>query len=229
MNGSLIDDPLYSDVVPLEALRVPTADLNLLFLTSSGMFFSAENTDPWFKATTHFTEVMLAGRNESNATAYRSDSPGSVMACLQRQQFCNLNLNGTRRCTDLAANADIGNEVMDVFPGESSFNRAAWFNQLWTTTPTLGHVAGSPLGLLARNGFQDGFQGPLPNYQWQLEVQNWFSIYLSSIQRAFVDAATGTGDTKLQPYVNRPNNTEEKQFCRSQVRAGLSQTVKSPI
>ena len=48
--------------------------------------------------------------------------------------------------------------------------------------------------LLARNSKYSPVQGPLPNDQWTLEVQNWVKIILAQLQRTVLEYATGPSD-----------------------------------
>lgn len=72
--------------------------------------------------------------------------------------------------------------------------------------------------LTSRNHLVGGIQGSLPEDQWQLEVENWNSISLASLQGGTVDIATGPGDTAmLEHFWRGPVNDEERLLCQNQV------------
>ena len=47
------------------------------------------------------------------------------------------------------------------------------------------------VSLQAYNSLYGVSQGPLPNYQWQIEVASWFNVALAKLQAKVVEFATG--------------------------------------
>lgn len=64
-----------------------------------------------------------------------------------------------------------------------------------------------------------GLQNPLPINQWQLDVQRWFEIVLSTIQAAFVNTALGPTSPQLEKMRQAPVNSMEQDICNNQVKS----------
>ncbi|KAL1617650.1 hypothetical protein SLS54_007654 [Diplodia seriata] len=70
--------------------------------------------------------------------------------------------------------------------------------------------------LLARRSLYTGNQGPLPDNQWQLEVEHWHLASLAILQRQVVEAANGPFDQEVIPLLDRPQHDDERKVCRNQ-------------
>ena len=71
--------------------------------------------------------------------------------------------------------------------------------------------------LKAREKLFSGIQGPLPNNQWQIEVENWYSTTLADLQRLTIEYAAGPADPALLQVLERPQTETERQLCHSVV------------
>lgn len=72
--------------------------------------------------------------------------------------------------------------------------------------------------LTSRFNLAQSTQGRLPDNQWQIDVEYWHNIYLTSIQGNMLDKASGPGDAEiLQYFWKRPETDTEKYFCENQV------------
>lgn len=85
-------------------------------------------------------------------------------------------------------------------------------NELDAFVETLG--AGS---LTARYKLVSGYQGPLPDNQWQLDVEHWHASTLAAIQGSAVDAATGPASPDMRQYWVPPENEQQQYLCNNQV------------
>lgn len=70
--------------------------------------------------------------------------------------------------------------------------------------------------LTSRKRLFGGLQGPLPDNQWQLDVEHWYASVLAALQEVFVDIATGPADAALAPLLLRPENEQQRRLCASQ-------------
>ncbi|KAK7950996.1 uncharacterized protein PG986_006724 [Apiospora aurea] len=66
-----------------------------------------------------------------------------------------------------------------------------------------------------------GNDRPLPDDQWQRDVQYWFQVSLAAWQKGFVDSAAGVSNPDVASWVQAPNNTEEYKMCESQFATQL--------
>ncbi|KAL1627503.1 hypothetical protein SLS54_002428 [Diplodia seriata] len=70
--------------------------------------------------------------------------------------------------------------------------------------------------LTARFRVGSALQGPIPDNQWQLEAQHWFSTCMAALQDAFVAGAAGAPYAELRPFFAPPANTQARNICRNQ-------------
>lgn len=70
--------------------------------------------------------------------------------------------------------------------------------------------------LTARNSLYNGFQGPLPHNQSQLEVENWFKATLAAAQGWTVELATGPSDPRIMVWFQAPVNPDGGLQCKNQ-------------
>ena len=71
--------------------------------------------------------------------------------------------------------------------------------------------------LISRTSLLNGVQGPLPDNQWQKEVEHWFTAHLADLQRVPVEVATGPIDANFRKMLVNPQTPEQSVLCRSQV------------
>ncbi|KAI1265957.1 hypothetical protein F5Y18DRAFT_426470 [Xylariaceae sp. FL1019] len=207
-----------STFVPIPELSVPDADLKLLFLSGNGIYFTNITNDAWYKATTPGYYAHPLPANESSAIqVYLQDNPATPMGCMHRSQYCRPGRSGNAICTRLTGELDLYYSVLEVFDEEHAFNRVAWFqtnvDASWWPEDIVGR---GDVNLAAQYRVRSGVQGPLPDDQWHTEVQYWFSIMLASMQRTFVDAATGPSDPNLRSYRVPSANADEQYLCANQ-------------
>lgn len=153
-------------------------------------------------------------------SVYYRDDPVRVLGCTSRYQFCNPNVEGTKSCIAptgiLAAYAQAG-ELWQTKKQKALFD--------WSALAIRHNGIGLPevisgLGISAltsRYRMAAGLQGPLPDNQWQLEVEHWFTTILADFQRMVVEAATGPTDLALNDWARRPDTPEARSLCASQV------------
>jgi hypothetical protein len=170
--------------------------------------------DEWFKATTMSGWVFQPGG--LNMSIWEMDNPGSPMACAAQDQWCNPT---TGKCTGFNSYHDAGTAGVDLFQGDD-LSRYIWFfysgpNVMFGAETAIDYLGA--LTLTARFGLVGGVQGPLPDNQWQIEVQSWFATMLANLQMALVNTATGPTDRALDPWQLGPNSTIEREMCANQV------------
>lgn len=221
-NGSLLTT--YSSFVPIAELQRLDADVFLIFLSVNAITFAAETNDPWFRAT-EMVGYKVADTDEASGRipVYYPEEPASPMACALQDQICDLSLPEGSRCTPLGASQDTQDAFLALYQNssEAGWNLASWAYQAWfglsEPIKEVIYTLGSEC-ITARNSLYGNMQGPLPDNQWQLEVQHWHQTSLALMQASFVETATGPNDPKVYEYVTKPQNAQEVQLCNSQVR-----------
>jgi hypothetical protein len=188
--------------------------------------FSSPSKDPWYAVSDiPMNQVKYVdGSDESEdsiSNLYYTTEPASPLACMQQYQYCNPNLPEEPRCTRLSSQYDATYEGYDrLFGGsDSEINRFLWYDYALTNVASSLNQVVQDLGaqsMSSRSGLSLGFQGPLPDNQWQVDVAHWFSVILASLQNSVVSLAKGP-PSDLARWKMTPNNTEETYACKNQV------------
>jgi hypothetical protein len=206
---------------PIDALRRIDADVHLLFLSAPEIHYAAPVTDPWFSAQTNASEINYE-KTKAQFTAWKQDEPLGVMGCMQQVQYCNPNLPEAERCEPLRGLFDPQRaaEVKKIFPTDEHFAAIDWVDSIWTygvytisaTVDFIGAAA-----LRARQSLSYGYSAPLPDNQWQLEVEHLVKGSLASLQDTFVEAANGMPEA-LEDFRKAPdaNDTVARNICANQ-------------
>ena len=180
--------------------------------------------DPWYSAHINFPgNVFRDGALTGNSSVWFRDNPVSVLGCAQQYQFCNPNLPANTSCTSLTG-LELASNMTDGL-WQSPAQNVSYYSIVDVFGDygiALDDIVGA-LGvssLTARNSWNDiiGVQGPLPNNQWQLEVQYWHSISMALLQRFIVEQATGPTSETVYPWLVKPQTKEEQVQCHNQVR-----------
>lgn len=177
--------------------------------------------DPWYSAHLQVPGVMMSSHIlKGNASIWFRDNPVNVLGCAEQYQFCNPNLPANTNCTSLVGL----DQAVNVTDGlwRSPAQNASFYSIRYVLDVYgiyLNDIVRS-LGissLTARNSLRGGIQGPLPNNQWQLEVQYWHSISMALLQRMVVEQATGPTSETVYPWLVKPQTKEEQAQCHIQV------------
>lgn len=190
--------------------------------------------------------VNTTWRHENYAnfsyTYYRMDQAASPMACLQKFQFCNPALPEEGRCGPLAGFLDAQvqaahlfnityEQMRDMDPEQMiesgilktpAASRFLWLLMILTLAVTdvtaLINVLG-PYSLASQQSLSRGSStlSIIPSNQWQLDVKNWWAIYMASLQAGMVNIASGSQDPTLKPYEIPPFNAHIQKLCNNQV------------
>lgn len=242
-NGEI--SPGTSSFYPIPELMRPNGDLYLYYLSAPGVVFYDVVLDPWYKAELHDdSDLMhLPATLPQDVPMYRKNEPGSPLACFEQHQLCFFpsspaGMDGTeRRCSPLLSSADVSNfpqviaEALQLHSINSSDGYTDEMLQglLWTLrstirkTPRTVHPIAS-LGnhaLKSRMGLNGGKQAPLPDNQWQLDVQHWHATVMAALQGRFVNSAIGMirSHPYLEPVFRFASTPAEKRLCQQKTHA----------
>ncbi|KAI9788688.1 MAG: hypothetical protein M1816_006739 [Peltula sp. TS41687] len=212
-----------SDFVPIPDLQRPAADISLMYLSANDVSFAEQTDDSWYSA--HLPAGVGSGgpawgRHE-NISLYFHDGPVRVVGCTSQHQYCNANVKPELGCTPLAGifHAPIlADSIWQTAKQRAMFQHSAVPILSLTNAMSLAEVPMQlkALSLTARTKLTDCVQGPLPDNQWQLEVEHWFTTILAYLQRAAVEQVTGPTNSEMNRFLERPRNAEEHLRCRSQ-------------
>ncbi|KAI1344685.1 hypothetical protein F5Y15DRAFT_1042 [Xylariaceae sp. FL0016] len=216
-NGELTSD---SNLNPIADLRTG-GDISVMFLSAGGVVFTEKTLDPWYKATHSTGSIRMASLQSSEpqrVEVYGQDEPGSPMACTRKVQFCSPQIPGEDHCTALMTMNDAYAKVSHL--DEAASQRMTWTIDALTSLLDNPESVVNAMGeqsLLSRRTMVDGVQGPLPDNQWQLDVEHWHNVHLAAYQKLVVDVAAGSAATQLSAqWIRRPQNKQEMRLCNSQ-------------
>ncbi|KAF1983251.1 hypothetical protein K402DRAFT_319465, partial [Aulographum hederae CBS 113979] len=210
---------------PIPELQRDDGQLELLFLATNGVLFTSQIDDPWFSAHKLAGSIYDATNNTQGGTSiYLADDAARVLGCVKQIQYCNPNLPEDKRCGPLTFGYPAEYLQMDLWKTEQEKERLKCFIDLTYFNEAPSSQAAMTAALLRLYDYY-GFVPKLPDNQWQIEMQNLFFMNLAILQRSFSGAATGPSDFALEPWLIRPNGTEERKFCRDQVQYSNFSTV----
>lgn len=229
-----------SDFEPIPQLTVSDADLLLVFLSPEGVFYFNRTEDPWYRATVPTSPATFL---DMEPVLYKPDEAASPLGCVQRYQYC----DSSKHCGSLASHADAllsastifhsspGDYWSDVDPSyrqDATNSRFLAFRSILRSSLDLYALISAlgPSCLLSSQHLGQGFMGPLPNNQWQLDVSHWFAMGMASLQAVFVNNARGPNDEALLPYVDKSSDEYHRTLCNNQVsRTFIILSTRSPI
>jgi hypothetical protein len=192
---------------PIPELARMDADVFLIFLQNQAVFSSPVN-DPWFCAQNYV--------NDSGTPLWRAalDSPVSVMGCAVQAQFCN---SHTSECTPLTG-AQVLNPLSDYL--ELNERQKAVLSRLKGSAfngTSLDFVVKQlgPTGMRVEQSTTNMITTTLPDNQWVVELENWFTVMLSTIQLNVESFSGGPSKPQLQTLVQRPAK-EDEWMCTNQ-------------
>ncbi|KAF2090371.1 hypothetical protein K490DRAFT_35524 [Saccharata proteae CBS 121410] len=222
-----------SQFEPIPQLQRDDADTLLFLLSPNDVLFLAKVDDPWYSAHQSYNATISGGIAGSEPAWYR-DKPVSILGCTTQYQYCNPNVAEATGCTPLTGIFAAKNITNDAGFWGTELQRTAVHNfgyNNWYLSGAINTVVYN-LGisaLSARATMGGGLQSPLPDNQWQLEVQHWYQILMANLQRMMIEAAVGPADAKLDVWMVKPSTREGRTLCASQKVKSTSYTSFSTL
>lgn len=132
-------------------------------------------------------------------------------------QWCALTASRDSRCTSLGTYEDAKTSALSTLTDSLTPDQVDWvLGRLWLSLADVVKSMGSE-SLLARRTLRGGIQGPLPENQWQLDVEYWFQIVLAGYQKIYADVAAGPPSSYPKKWVRRPVSEGQINMCQNQV------------
>ena len=177
------------DFGPIPALWGNNSGVTCIFLSMNGVLFLEPCDDPWYAATTFIDaakigiDIIIPSQASANTTGgyYVRDEPARVLGCTEQYQYCNpvfkSNKSGKpgKSCTPLAGWYQAGAASFALWQSDEQrnfFNTS--LNKIIGQSSSLDDIVKSAniASLKAREKLASGLQDPLPDDQWQSEVEN---------------------------------------------------------
>lgn len=208
-----------SDFEPIPELAQTDADLALLFLSFSGTYYDQVD-DPWFSA--HRPITFAQSSLQFLRNRYSRNLAVSTIACKEQHQFC----TSLGQCTAFLGFDQVQNNA--TFNDNLTSHQNATFDRVLRAVSAsrihglLQFLQRTTTPLLASNFTTAGSSGltvsqPLPNDQWELELNYWHSISMAQLQRTVVQWATGqiAPEPQYVEYLLRPEEEGDIWFCNN--------------
>ncbi|KAJ9669280.1 hypothetical protein H2201_000632 [Coniosporium apollinis] len=207
------NNTMEDDFRPIPELQRSDADVNLLGLFSHVMY-TGNVTDQWFDATirSYIPGLGIQGWVSSRTV--------SVLGCTEKYQFCNGN-----RCNSPTGLFSISGESMEAL--RLNARQIATFHLLWKVASAarlryILYFLGNKI-LVANEKVYGAFlvSSPLPDNQWQIEMENLNNLSMAVLQQHVVEHASPQnievrpGVTSRQ-YIIPENTPEGKRLCANQ-------------
>lgn len=225
--------------IPIEALRREDADVSIVFMTANSVYYAGEVHDPLFAADQRSYSFIIS---DTNYTYYFSNFgmyfclhsqvevgfrlisiDVNVMACIDQHQFCNPT---NYQCTDLTSSYTALNQAKDLDMNVVQDLTMLRFSFQLDSSSLDSSLAGrGGAALRAQELVQDLLSDPLPNDQWMIEVESWFSTGLARLQKAMVEHAAGPQNVIYGAHIEKPRNFIEKKMCHNQLVHSTSDTI----
>lgn len=144
---------------------------------------------------------------------WADETAASALACSSQYQVCS-----GENCTPLTAGDDLRILAANVWSSQEQRDLFSWFYH-HVGFYTIGGPALNlgPGCLRARDGLSRGLQNPLPDNQWQLEVQHWFAVALTNLQSSTIYSVIGPKDENILRWMNTNMTQSEQERCNDQV------------
>ena len=196
---------------PIPQLNRGDADVFLWVLHNKATY-TEPVLDPWFNST--YSDQLNGGQ------VWRSSKAASVLGCTEQYQFC-----GHGNCTNLGPISDLNPEALSglgLNPNQRATIDVLWQSAVFARLHYLSFTLQDNI-LLAKDHVFGGWEMStgLPDYQWEMEVQNLFNLSLATLQylvyahAAPSDISITTNTTYFQ-HIVKENTTEALHICKNQ-------------
>jgi hypothetical protein len=210
---------------PIRELARPSADTTLAFLSFDKAYEKPIN-DPWFAAHNPSELVSYAGVTYK---AYMRDIPVTTLGCTEQHQICTGGASNStaRKCTPLMGmyqiQTDAGGVTSLNFTDRQNSTYVRVFQSVGDSilSALLSRLIQRDMPLLARKQVILIVSSYLPDNQWEMEAEYFFSIGMAHLQRGVVNYGTGqmSPDTS---FIAVANTTADKWLCQNLIVGGTS-------
>jgi hypothetical protein len=208
-DGKQKDNSLFT---PIPEITTPNADLTLLFLQMNDIRYAGKVYDQWFSAQTPTGLSAVSG-----AELYVRDAPARVLGCASKVQYCTSSISSNKKCTELDFQDRAQHQAESIWSNKEQKFLFEWSigKTNWPATGALPYILGGTMLIASRN-LPVRWMAPLPDNQWELEVEHLFQIKLAGMQHSYVTLAAGPSDPDMLQYWEHPSKPEEKRACNQQ-------------
>lgn len=195
------------------------ADVTISFLAANAIKYYYPVYDPVFAAGLDGNDTLIIPDGTKNETFYTSHHLIDVMGCIEQYQICITD----GLCTPMVPVQLIQNATTALLTSNNAMNigRIATLGKLTISSgstsianPVLRRGIAVMLAPRSLNGVVQTAR--LPQNQWELEIENWFSIALAKLQAYMLSYAAGPEDAVFRPFISAPVPQARRSACANQ-------------
>ncbi|KAJ9641577.1 hypothetical protein H2199_005547 [Coniosporium tulheliwenetii] len=202
-----------SAFTPIPELSRTDADVSILLLNNL-VTYTGKVADPWFEATLQISRNVLAEAWVSNSTL-------TGIGCTEQYQFCNFDrctpLNGLYSFYPFTAPPDLGLNPMQqathrvLGPNIGAIRMSNYLSFLKNEILLANTLTYGPIGIST----------PVPDTQWQTEMENIYNITMAGLQQNVVDHASAPNiqirpGVELHSFINPETDPLDLHICASE-------------
>ncbi|KAM7211788.1 hypothetical protein V8F06_012825 [Rhypophila decipiens] len=231
-NGTVSKGSRY---IPIPQLQRSDGSVEVIFLVGNGVGFPDQTADPWYRVSNTTAGNFYAITRKDSLPYYRPAEAASPMGCVEQFQFCRSHdmqcgplaawldaIVGAAHLFDLTPEAIMNSENLEGEPTPLA-SRFIWYTQIlnyMSLTASMIPIFPSSGKLSSEDFLNRGFQFGLGDAQWQRDVSQWWSTWLSLLQIGFLDTAKGPpkgfDDFPEQVVIARPADAHMQDMCYNQ-------------
>ncbi|KAF4554665.1 Hypothetical protein D9617_4g004200 [Elsinoe fawcettii] len=204
-------------VVP--SLQQEDADLSFVLFAQNSVQYTGPTLDPMFSA---------SGAITTSGGRIGPDSWAHIVVCMDQKQARNPITNATTR---IAGYAQLDGAALALNTAQNA--TLSRLHAHLFASDTYNTVAGqNGAALLASSKLWQFSSPPLPDTQWQLEVEGWFETGLAKLQHATVDFvankwASERSSVEVEPVATVSSFHSKDEFSRALHRQAHSQIARN--
>ncbi|KAL9109450.1 MAG: hypothetical protein Q9227_005958 [Pyrenula ochraceoflavens] len=209
-------DASNSTFFPNEELlqALTDSDLFVISLSADKVVYTRQVNDDWYSAH-RFIEEVQSSQQPGYIQVYGADEPASAIGCKAHYELCSTSSSRTQGCTGSGGALDLETHDMVNWDGPAS-SIAQWIGHPFLDIGSVT-VSMTSMALTSRATLGAGVQAPLPDHQWQSDVEYWHNIVLASFQGSPVENAMGPRDSDIfEHFWVTPHTDESRRLCKSQ-------------
>lgn len=179
-----------------------SADVTLVTLVAGDILYYSPVYDPFFLATKNQTHNL---EGDIAVSWYFPTNNLTALLCTEQHQICSA--TNSSHCSPLVTQSEVKATSQTMQALALNDVQKATVTRIGSVLPygNIFNVVAGRQGnaLLASQTLYAGQQtAPLPENQWEIEVQNWFSLTLAQLQNSMLQYVTGPDDANLQRFVH---------------------------
>ncbi|KAI9147216.1 cytochrome p450 protein [Paramyrothecium foliicola] len=220
-NGSIVEmspSALFaSHFAPIAEFNRTDGDVHIVWLIPNFTLFAQKSPDLLYRA---ITPVEGSDLGLAAGTLWVQAEEGWPLGCVNQHQFCSAAFPKDRSCTGLRSFHDVLSQIDELTDVVEAGKTAKWIVSLLAQAADFARISILDAKALTSRLWYTArmCQVKIEQNQWQLEVENWFSIALASLQLQLLGMTTAPKKdfVDLGKFSIQPTDAGKIQVCQGQ-------------